>query len=70
MIEPHDERAVMMCLRCGYLKQGTPRGRDPNAESPRDKDHLRRCDFSMTIRYICKYGISGGARKLWACGGH
>lgn len=49
-------RPVMMCLRCGYLKKGR------QEHTREDKAHLRRCDYTMTIRYVTKTGIRGGIR--------
>ena len=55
---------VMLCLRCGYTnkkKQG------PYDYTKADKEHQRRCDFHMTVRYrSCLTGaIVGGARRGW-----
>ena len=49
---------VMMCLRCGYVQEAY--GDLPTSS---DRVHMRRCDYTSTIRYLTKIGITGGARR-------
>ena len=52
---------VMFCLRCGYRQQMRGGGR----YTDRDRKHMRRCNYTMTIRYVTETGrIAGGDRRL------
>lgn len=40
--------SVMFCLRCGYANKKKPGAKHYTRA---DRRHMRRCDFTMTIRY-------------------
>ena len=60
-------KAVMICLRCGYRQKMKKGAKD---YTRKDKRHLSRCDFNMTIRYMnMKSGkIIDGDRRDHRCG--
>lgn len=51
---------IMFCLRCGYRREA--QGSDKPTK--KDRAHLKRCDYTMTIRYVLPNGrITGGVRR-------
>ena len=54
-------KALMICLRCGYVQKKKTGDAHYTKE---DKAHRRRCDFNMTIRYMCNGKIVDSYRTI------
>lgn len=56
------DKPIMLCLRCGYRGEDRPPG---SQYTKKDKAHHKRCDYTMTIRYLdTETGrVTGGLRR-------